>query len=133
MFHSCNVALEKNENLVSIKRNNYCIIMNVKTGKFGKAKCHKDDINDDKIGFAIAWARYNNIDIPKEVVEKTHYGDLTNEHNRYIVYYPLICEYHENCEYLGLAHNGTNRSFIFKDKYNNLLIVETLENVYVIR
>jgi hypothetical protein len=33
MFHSCNVALEKNENLVSIKRNNYCIIMNVKTGK----------------------------------------------------------------------------------------------------
>lgn len=40
-------------------------IVNFRTGKVTKAKCHKDDEFDAEIGIAIAWARYRGYEIPK--------------------------------------------------------------------
>lgn len=42
-------------------------ITNIKTGKSVVAMCHKNDSFDERIGIAVAWARYNGVEIPKLV------------------------------------------------------------------
>lgn len=44
----------------------YSIVINHRTGKMSKAKCHEDDIFNEVVGLAIAWARYKGYEIPKE-------------------------------------------------------------------
>ena len=44
----------------------YSILINHRTGKVTKAKCHEDDIFNEEVGLAIAWARYKGYEIPKE-------------------------------------------------------------------
>ena len=44
----------------------YSFLINHRTGKVTKAKCHEDDIFDEEVGLAIAWARYKGYEIPKE-------------------------------------------------------------------
>lgn len=44
--------------------NGRTIIMNLRTGKAVVAKCHKDDVYTPKIGLAVAWAKYRNMEIP---------------------------------------------------------------------
>lgn len=41
-----------------------CMIVNRKTGKVAVAKCSPDDVFNDVVGLAIAWARYMNRPIP---------------------------------------------------------------------
>jgi hypothetical protein len=42
-------------------------ITNTKTGKSVVAMCHKNDYFDEKVGIAVAWAKYNGVEIPKLV------------------------------------------------------------------
>lgn len=42
-------------------------ITNTKTGKSVIAMCHKNDYFDEKVGIAVAWAKYNGVEIPKLV------------------------------------------------------------------
>lgn len=39
-------------------------ITNTKTGKSVISMCHKNDYFDEKVGIAVAWARYNGVEIP---------------------------------------------------------------------
>ena len=62
------------ENLGFSKANNIAIrqvqsegrtfIINLKTGKCGKAYCNNSDEFDSKCGWAVAWARYRGEEIP---------------------------------------------------------------------
>ena len=40
-------------------------IINKKTGKTAFAHAHPDDTPDTRVGIAVAWARYRNMEIPK--------------------------------------------------------------------
>lgn len=40
-------------------------ITNIRTGKISVARCHKTDKFNQETGIAIAWAKYNGIEIPK--------------------------------------------------------------------
>lgn len=50
--------------------NRETVIINLKTHKTAFARCHKDDMFDEKVGLAIAWARYNGVFIPTVVKNK---------------------------------------------------------------
>lgn len=44
---------------------NTVYIINKKTGKTAYAHAHPDDTPDTRVGLAVAWARYRNMEIPK--------------------------------------------------------------------
>lgn len=55
---------------------NKVIIMNARTGKTASVFCNKEDVFDDFIGTAIAWAKYNNRKIPEFIDERIPISDL---------------------------------------------------------
>lgn len=80
-------------------------LVNFRTGRVTKAKCHKDDEFDFRIGLAIAWARYRGYEIPKEI-RRVHSSTL--RHGQRFIFVP-----NEEGEFIFIGQVPIEKKFIY--------------------
>lgn len=101
----------------------YTVLVNHRTGKVTKAKCHENDIFDESVGLAIAWARYKGYEIPKERkivnASKLKYGQHFSFMNR-------------ESENIFVAKHPLNNTFIYS-RLDSDTFVAWNQDVYLIQ
>lgn len=101
----------------------YTILVNHRTGKIIKAKCHENDIFDETIGIAIVWARYKGYEIPKERkiinASKLKYG----QHFYFM---------NKGSENIFVAKHPLNNTFIYSRLDSNTFVAWN-QDVYLIQ
>ena len=101
----------------------YMVLVNHRTGKVTKAKCHENDLFDESVGLAIAWARYKGYEIPKERkiinASKLKYGQ----------HFSFMDREGEN---IFVAKHPLNNTFIYSRLNNNTLVAGN-QDVYLIQ
>lgn len=101
----------------------YTVLVNHRTGKVTKAKCHENDLFDESVGLAIAWARYKGYEIPKERkiinASKLKYGQRFSFMNR-------------ESENIFVAKHPLNNTFIYSQLDGNTFVAWN-QDVYLIQ
>ena len=119
-----------------IGKNRITMIVNLKTQKVAFSKCHKDDEFETSVGVAIAWARYMNKPIPKEV----EYAKPRNlKVGTKVFYTNSITGSASEAYYVGTVYDDANkqRKYLFnfgtpKRPIEEYLSLDSLKNIMIV-
>lgn len=99
-------------------------LVNFRTGKVVKAKCHKDDEFDVGIGIAVAWAKYRGYEIPiQKTIKKVYSFDL--EYGQHFLFAP---DREDEYIFIGQHPVETQEEFIYSSLDGR---IKTEQNMFV--